>query len=107
MLCFVVLCAVLAVLCAVLSCMRSKTNTTRHNKKKTKVRPVKPSEDPLNGTQIYVVLVSVGTVALWCCNSALAPIAGKRLCLLCAPNACMLPLAPSFQTPTNPPQTPT
>eukprot|EP00775_Hariotina_reticulata_P002958 gene2958-3243_t len=41
------------------------------------VRPLKPSEDPLNATQIYVVLVSLGTVVLWCCNSFLVAYTGE------------------------------
>jgi len=41
------------------------------------VRPLKPPEDPLTGTQIYVVVVSIATVALWCCNNLLAHVTGE------------------------------
>lgn len=41
------------------------------------VRPLKSNEDPLNGTQIYVILVSVGTVMLWCFNTALSTYTGE------------------------------
>jgi hypothetical protein len=41
------------------------------------VRPLKPSEDPLSGTQIFVVVVSLGTVALWCCNSLVSHVTGE------------------------------
>lgn len=41
------------------------------------VRPLKPNEDPLNGTQIYVILVSVGTVMLWCFNTFLSNYTGE------------------------------
>jgi hypothetical protein len=59
MACYVVLCCVVLCVCWV------------------QVRPLKPPEDPLNATQIYVVLVSLGTVVLWCCNSFLAAYTGK------------------------------
>lgn len=35
------------------------------------VRPLKQPEDPLNGTQIYVIIVSLGTVVAWCLNTFL------------------------------------
>jgi hypothetical protein len=35
------------------------------------VRPLKPNEDPLNGTQIYTIIMSLATVTAWCCNSFL------------------------------------
>ncbi|KIY94905.1 hypothetical protein MNEG_13057 [Monoraphidium neglectum] len=41
------------------------------------VRPLKPPEDPLSATQIYVVVVSLATVALWCCNNLLSHITGE------------------------------
>eukprot|EP00879_Flechtneria_rotunda_P007786 GHRR01008159.1.p1 GENE.GHRR01008159.1~~GHRR01008159.1.p1 ORF type:complete len:762 (+),score=241.90 GHRR01008159.1:161-2446(+) len=41
------------------------------------VRPLKPTEDPLNGTQIYVIVVSLITVVLWCCNSFLISYTGE------------------------------
>lgn len=41
------------------------------------VRPLKQNEDPLNGTQIYVILVSVGTVVLWCFNTFLSTYTGE------------------------------
>lgn len=41
------------------------------------VRPLKPPEDPLNGTQIYVILVSLITVGAWCCNTYLSQYAGE------------------------------
>lgn len=41
------------------------------------VRPLKPNEDPLNGTQIYVILVSIGTVCLWCFNTFLSTYTGE------------------------------
>jgi tryptophan synthase/phosphate transporter len=41
------------------------------------VRPLKPSSDPMTGTQLFVVFVSVATVALWCCNSLLSNVTGE------------------------------
>jgi anion transporter len=41
------------------------------------VRPLKPSADPMTATQLYVVFVSVATVALWCCNSLLVGVTGE------------------------------
>lgn len=41
------------------------------------VRPLKPSEDPLTRTQVYVIVVSLGTVALWCCNSFISNVTGE------------------------------
>lgn len=41
------------------------------------VRPLKPPEDPLSATQIYVVVVSLATVALWCCNNLVAHVTGE------------------------------
>lgn len=38
---------------------------------------MKPPEDPLNGTQIYVILVSVATVGLWCFNSFIQHVTGE------------------------------
>ena len=39
----------------------------------SEVRPLKPNTDPINGTQVYVMLVSLITIGLWCSNTALAP----------------------------------
>ncbi len=33
------------------------------------VRPLKPNEDPMNTTQIFVIVVSISTVVMWCLNS--------------------------------------
>eukprot|EP00878_Enallax_costatus_P012608 GHUV01013167.1.p1 GENE.GHUV01013167.1~~GHUV01013167.1.p1 ORF type:complete len:652 (+),score=137.56 GHUV01013167.1:111-2066(+) len=41
------------------------------------VRPLKPTEDPLTGTQIYVIVISLATVTLWCCNSFLQEYTGE------------------------------
>lgn len=41
------------------------------------VRPLKPNVDPLNGTQIYVIVVSVITVLLWCFNTFLSTFTGE------------------------------
>lgn len=41
------------------------------------VRPLKPAEDPLTKTQVFVIVVSVSTVVLWCLNSALAKVTGE------------------------------
>lgn len=49
------------------------------------VRPLKPNDDPLNGTQIYVIIVSVGTVGLWCFNSFLASYTGEMGVLAIVP----------------------
>ncbi|KAI8465297.1 MAG: low-affinity phosphate transporter [Monoraphidium minutum] len=49
----------------------------RPGQKIKEVRPLKPPEDPLSVTQIYVVVVSLATVALWCCNNLLAHVTGE------------------------------
>lgn len=49
------------------------------------VRPLKPSEDPLTGTQIYVILVSLATVVLWCCNSFIKDYTGEMGVLAIVP----------------------
>jgi di/tricarboxylate transporter len=49
------------------------------------VRPLKPSEDPLTGTQIYVILVSLATVVLWCCNSFIQEYTGEMGVLAIVP----------------------
>jgi di/tricarboxylate transporter len=49
------------------------------------VRPLKPSEDPLTGTQIYVILVSLATVVLWCCNSFIKEYTGEMGVLAIVP----------------------
>jgi di/tricarboxylate transporter len=41
------------------------------------VRPLKQNDDPMNSTQIYVILVSLGTVGLWCFNTFLATYTGE------------------------------
>ena len=41
------------------------------------MRQVKPPEDPLTPVQIYVVVVSLATVALWCCNNLMARVTGE------------------------------
>ncbi|GAX73558.1 hypothetical protein CEUSTIGMA_g1009.t1 [Chlamydomonas eustigma] len=41
------------------------------------VRPLKPSTDPINGTQVYVIIISLATVALWCANTVLTPYTGE------------------------------
>jgi di/tricarboxylate transporter len=41
------------------------------------VKPLKPNEDPFSSTQVYVVLVSLGTVVLWCCNSFIKEFTGE------------------------------
>ena len=41
------------------------------------MRPLKPPEDPLGPTQVFVVVVSLATVALWCCSNLLAPVTGE------------------------------
>ncbi|KAG2437638.1 hypothetical protein HYH02_011277 [Chlamydomonas schloesseri] len=35
------------------------------------VRPIKPNTDPINGTQVYIIVVSLLTVAAWCANTFL------------------------------------
>ena len=35
------------------------------------VRPIKPNTDPINSTQVYIIVVSLLTVAAWCGNSVL------------------------------------
>ncbi|GBF95096.1 low-affinity phosphate transporter [Raphidocelis subcapitata] len=49
----------------------------RPGQKIREVRPLKPPEDPLSPTQVYVVVVSLATVALWCCNSLVAGVTGE------------------------------
>lgn len=49
----------------------------RPGQKIKEVRPLKPPEDPLSPTQIYVVVVSLATVALWCCNNLMAQYTGE------------------------------
>ncbi|KAF5832470.1 Sodium/sulfate symporter [Dunaliella salina] len=41
------------------------------------VRPLKPYTDPMNMTQVYVILVSIVTVGLWCANTFLQHIVGN------------------------------
>jgi di/tricarboxylate transporter len=41
------------------------------------VRPLRPPEDPLSATQVYVIVVSIGTVALWCCNNLMSHVTGE------------------------------
>ncbi|PNH00354.1 putative transporter C3B8.04c, partial [Tetrabaena socialis] len=41
------------------------------------VRPIKPNTDPINGTQVYIVLVSLLTVAAWCANTFLQRYMGE------------------------------
>jgi phosphate transporter len=40
------------------------------------VTPIKANLDPLNATQVYVIVVSVLTVALWCANTQLQEFTG-------------------------------
>ncbi|KAF8065942.1 SPBC3B8.04c [Scenedesmus sp. PABB004] len=49
------------------------------------VRPLKPPEDPLNATQLYVIFVSLATVGAWCFNSLLAPVTGEMGVLAIVP----------------------
>nr|ADI46909.1 PTC1m [Volvox carteri f. nagariensis] len=41
------------------------------------VRPIKPNTDPVNGTQVYIVIVSLLTVAAWCANTYLQRYIGE------------------------------
>ena len=41
------------------------------------VKPLRPNEDPFSSTQVYVVLVSLATVVLWCCNSFIKEFTGE------------------------------
>ncbi|GFR50479.1 hypothetical protein Agub_g12739 [Astrephomene gubernaculifera] len=41
------------------------------------VRPIKPNTDPVNGTQVYIVVVSLLTVAAWCANTFLQRYTGE------------------------------
>ncbi|KAG1681509.1 hypothetical protein FOA52_014015 [Chlamydomonas sp. UWO 241] len=41
------------------------------------VRPLKPNTDPMSYTQVYVIMVSLATVALWCLNSQLQDYTGE------------------------------
>mmetsp|Transcript_31205 Transcript_31205/g.69392 ORF Transcript_31205/g.69392 Transcript_31205/m.69392 type:complete len:781 (-) Transcript_31205:655-2997(-) len=41
------------------------------------VRPIKPNTDPMTGTQVFVIFISLLTVALWCGNSTLRPYVGE------------------------------
>jgi len=43
----------------------------------TDVRPLKPNTDPMTWTQVYVIVVSLATVGLWCANSVLQDITGE------------------------------
>lgn len=49
------------------------------------MRPLKPNEDPLSGTQIYVIVVAVGTVTAWCLNSFLSVYTGEMGILAIVP----------------------
>ncbi|KAG1667046.1 hypothetical protein FOA52_000407 [Chlamydomonas sp. UWO 241] len=51
----------------------------------TDVRPLKPSTDPMNKTQVYVIVVSLLTVGLWCANSALQDVTGEMGVLAALP----------------------
>ncbi|GLC41066.1 hypothetical protein PLESTB_000947200 [Pleodorina starrii] len=41
------------------------------------VRPIKPNTDPINGTQVYIIVVSLLTVAAWCANTILQRYTGE------------------------------
>nr|BCL66262.1 low-affinity phosphate transporter [Volvox reticuliferus] len=41
------------------------------------VRPIKPNTDPVNGTQVYIIIVSLLTVAAWCANTYLERFTGE------------------------------
>nr|ADF43123.1 PTC1p [Chlamydomonas reinhardtii]ADF43163.1 PTC1m [Chlamydomonas reinhardtii] len=41
------------------------------------VRPIKPNTDPINGTQVYIIVVSLLTVAAWCANTFLQRYTGE------------------------------
>nr|BBC28486.1 low-affinity phosphate transporter [Eudorina sp. NIES-3984]BBC28497.1 low-affinity phosphate transporter [Eudorina sp. 2006-703-Eu-15] len=43
----------------------------------SEVRPIKPNTDPINGTQVYIIVVSLLTVAAWCSNTFLQRYTGE------------------------------
>jgi di/tricarboxylate transporter len=54
--------------------LNTPTHPIRDN---AQVRPLKPTDDPLSGTQLYVIAVSVGSVVAWCLNSFLSQFTGE------------------------------
>ena len=56
------------------------------------LRPLKPSKDPWTATQLYVMFVSIATVALWCANTSLERYTGEMGTLA------ILPLVAFFGT---------
>nr|BCL66194.1 low-affinity phosphate transporter [Volvox reticuliferus] len=43
----------------------------------SEVRPLKPNSDPINGTQVYIVIISLITVGAWCANTFLQRYTGE------------------------------
>ena len=41
--------------------------------KSTRINPVRPTKDPFNGTQTWVSIVCLGTIALWLFAQSLGP----------------------------------
>uniref|UniRef100_A0A7S0WPN7 SPX domain-containing protein n=1 Tax=Chlamydomonas leiostraca TaxID=1034604 RepID=A0A7S0WPN7_9CHLO len=46
-------------------------------RKTQEVRPLKPNTDPTTATQVFVIIVSVVTVGLWCANSVMRDYTGE------------------------------